>query len=82
MGEFFHSLFSSDGLRQMVTSGGIPLPCLIIFADTGLLTGFSLPGDTLLFLAGSLCATAALHSGVCELTCTPAVSANTSTPAV
>ena len=55
--QFFHSLFSSDGLRQIVTNGGIPLLCLIIFSETGLLIGFFLPGDTLLFLAGSLSAT-------------------------
>ena len=55
--QFLHSLFSSDGLRQMVTNGGVPLLCLIIFAETGLLIGFFLPGDTLLFLAGSLAAT-------------------------
>jgi membrane-associated protein len=57
MGDFLHSLFSSEGMRQMVTSGGLPLLCLIIFAETGLLIGFFLPGDTLLFLAGSLSAT-------------------------
>ena len=55
--QFFHSLFSSDGLRQIITNGGVPLLCLIIFAETGLLIGFFLPGDTLLFLAGSLSAT-------------------------
>ena len=55
--QFFHTLFSSDGLHQIVTNGGIPLLCLIIFAETGLLIGFFLPGDTLLFLAGSLSAT-------------------------
>jgi membrane-associated protein len=64
MGEFFHSLFSSDGLRQIVTNGGIPLMCLIIFAETGLLIGFFLPGDTLLFLAGSLCATGEMQIGI------------------
>jgi membrane-associated protein len=61
--QFFHSLFSSDGLRQIVTNGGIPLLCLIIFAETGLLIGFFLPGDTLLFLAGSLCATGEMQIG-------------------
>ncbi len=61
--QFFHSLFSSDGLRQIVTNGGVPLLCLIIFAETGLLIGFFLPGDTLLFLAGSLCATGEMQIG-------------------
>ncbi|MFI5263528.1 MAG: DedA family protein [Candidatus Kapaibacterium sp.] len=61
--QFFHTLFSSEGLRQIVTNGGIPMLCLIIFAETGLLVGFFLPGDTLLFLAGSLCATGEMQIG-------------------
>ncbi|MEI8133576.1 MAG: VTT domain-containing protein [bacterium] len=64
MGDFLHSLFSSEGLRQMVTNGGIPVLCLIIFAETGLLVGFFLPGDTLLFLAGSLAATGEIEMNV------------------
>ncbi len=62
--QFFHTLFSSDGLRQIVTNGGIPILCLIIFVETGLLIGFFLPGDTLLFLAGSLAATGELRIDV------------------
>ncbi len=65
--QFFHSLFSSDGLHQIVTNGGIPLLCLIIFAETGLLVGFFLPGDTLLFLAGSLCASGEMQISVIVL---------------
>jgi len=64
MGDFFHSLFSSEGLRQIITSGGVPLMCLIIFAETGLLIGFFLPGDTLLFLAGSLSATGEIQMSI------------------
>jgi membrane-associated protein len=64
MGDFFHSLFSSEGLRQIITSGGVPLMCLIIFAETGLLIGFFLPGDTLLFLAGSLSATGEMQISI------------------
>jgi len=37
---------------QMIRSGGILLISLIIFAESGLLIGFFLPGDTLLFGAG------------------------------
>jgi membrane-associated protein len=36
----------------MVRSGGVPLIALIVFAETGLLVGFFLPGDTMLFVAG------------------------------
>jgi membrane-associated protein len=65
--QFFHSLFSSDGLRQIITNGGVPLLCLIIFAETGLLIGFFLPGDTLLFLAGSLSATGEIQMSIFTL---------------
>jgi membrane-associated protein len=64
MSDFFHSLFSSEGLRQIITGGGVPLMCLIIFAETGLLIGFFLPGDTLLFLAGSLSATGEMQISI------------------
>jgi membrane-associated protein len=35
-------------------SWGLLVVCLIVFAETGLLLGFFLPGDTLLFFAGVL----------------------------
>jgi membrane-associated protein len=37
---------------HMIQAGGLVLIALIIFAETGLLFGFFLPGDTLLFSAG------------------------------
>ncbi len=43
-------------VEQMVQSGGILLVGLIVFAESGLLIGFFLPGDTLLFSAGLLAA--------------------------
>jgi membrane-associated protein len=39
-------------VTQIVQSGGLLLIGLIIFAESGLLVGFFLPGDTLLFTAG------------------------------
>ncbi len=39
-------------IEQIIQSGGLILVGLIIFAETGLLLGFFLPGDTLLFTAG------------------------------
>jgi membrane-associated protein len=56
--EFFKNLHDSGHLDHLVRTGGIPLISFIIFAETGLLVGFFLPGDTLLFLAGVAAATA------------------------
>lgn len=39
-------------VESIVQSGGLLIISLIIFAESGLLVGFFLPGDTLLFAAG------------------------------
>ena len=39
-------------VQNLIQSGGLLLIGFIIFAETGLLVGFFLPGDTLLFTAG------------------------------
>lgn len=39
-------------ITHIIESGGLLLISLIIFAESGLLAGFFLPGDTLLFSAG------------------------------
>jgi membrane-associated protein len=39
-------------ISQLIEAGGILLIALIVFAESGLLIGFFLPGDTLLFGAG------------------------------
>ncbi len=39
-------------IEQIISAGGILLIAAIIFAESGLLIGFFLPGDTLLFGAG------------------------------
>ncbi len=49
---FLRSLYSPEGLRELLRWGGAPLVCLIIFAETGLFVGFFLPGDSLLVTAG------------------------------
>jgi membrane-associated protein len=41
-------------LESLLTWGGYPVLMLIIFAETGLLIGFFLPGDSLLVTAGVL----------------------------
>src|SRR5690349_14555053 len=44
---------------DLLTSFGTVGVLVILFAETGLLIGFFLPGDSLLFTAGLLCATGA-----------------------
>lgn len=55
--EFFKSLTHPDGLMQLLTSvfsgwQGYALLFAIVFSETGLLAGFFLPGDSLLFTVG------------------------------
>jgi membrane-associated protein len=61
--DFIKNLHDSGHLQQMVHSGGIPLIALIVFAETGLLIGFFLPGDTMLFVAGVAAGTAGNSQG-------------------
>jgi membrane-associated protein len=49
---FFHSLYSTEGLKELIRSGGAPLICTIVFIETGFFVGFFLPGDSLLVTAG------------------------------
>jgi membrane-associated protein len=55
--QFLTNLHSSGYLQQMIHEHGIPLLAFIVFAETGLLVGFFLPGDTMLFVAGVAAAT-------------------------
>jgi len=55
--EFFHQMY--DPIKATLMSpewimahGGLFLVAFIIFAETGLLVGFFLPGDSLLFISG------------------------------
>lgn len=54
LSEFFHRL--SD-LRGLIAWGGYVVLAAIVFAETGLLVGFFLPGDSLLMTAGVIAAT-------------------------
>ena len=55
--DFLRSLTTPDGLRhilEQIFSGwlGYAALCGIVFSETGLLVGFFLPGDSLLFTVG------------------------------
>ena len=50
--QFIKNLYDPAYMQGLIHSGGVPLVAAIVFAETGLLVGFFLPGDTMLFLAG------------------------------
>lgn len=52
--ESLSHLHSASGISEIVAAGGIIALVAIIFAETGLLVGFFLPGDSLLITAGVL----------------------------
>ncbi len=54
IGEFLKELVNPESI---IRYGGIGLLLFVVFAETGLLVGFFLPGDSLLFTAGLLTAT-------------------------
>jgi membrane-associated protein len=67
--DFLRSLTSPDGLRQLlgqVFSGwfGYVALCGIVFSETGLLVGFFLPGDSLLFTIGVVAGDGVLNIGL------------------
>lgn len=47
--------------ETLLTEGGLLILALIVFAESGLLVGFFLPGDSLLFIAGFLASPAGGH---------------------
>ncbi len=49
-------LYSTEGLAQVVLGVGVWVLIAIVFAETGLLLGFFLPGDSLLVATGALVA--------------------------
>ncbi|MBY0470216.1 VTT domain-containing protein [bacterium] len=51
---WLQELHSAQGIAQLVGAGGLYVLFGIIFAETGLLFGFFLPGDSLLITAGVL----------------------------
>ena len=50
--DFFKQLTSPESIIQY---GGLALLLFVVFAETGLLIGFFLPGDSLIFISGMIC---------------------------
>ena len=57
---FVRSLHTAAGITALITAGGYVGLTGIVFAETGLLVGFFLPGDSLLVTAGIFCSTEAV----------------------
>jgi membrane-associated protein len=53
--DLFHKIYN---VRGLVEYGGLAMLAAIVFAETGLLLGFFLPGDSLLVTAGVYCTSA------------------------
>ena len=54
MFEFLKQLTNPESI---IHYGGLALLLFVVFAETGLLIGFFLPGDSLIFISGMICAT-------------------------
>jgi membrane-associated protein len=67
--DFFHTIYNVPELIRIVGQFGLPL---IIFAETGLLVGFFLPGDSLLITAGLFAARGDLNLPLLIITLIPA----------
>jgi membrane-associated protein len=51
-------MFALFAVESWIESGGLAILATIVFAESGLLVGFFLPGDSLLFIAGFLTSSA------------------------
>lgn len=59
--EFLKNLHSPEGIGQIIQWGGVAALVAIVFAETGLLVGFFLPGDSLLIATGAFANPAMEH---------------------
>ena len=59
--EFLKQLTNPESI---IHYGGLALLLFVVFAETGLLIGFFLPGDSLLFTAGLLCGTGTFETNI------------------
>jgi membrane-associated protein len=70
--EFYHLITNPE---DIITSGGLFLILLIIFAENGVFFGFFLPGDTLLFTTGLLSSTGKFDVPITTLLATICIAA-------
>lgn len=71
--EVLSDFFSKLGnLEELIRWGGLTVLIIIVFAETGLLVGFFLPGDSLLITAGLLAAQGFLDINIMIVTLTVA----------
>ena len=61
---FFMSIQELFNPQFLIEYGGLTLILIIVFIETGLFFGFFLPGDSLLFTVGLLCATGVLENSI------------------
>ncbi len=52
---FFDFLRQLTDPQSIIQIGGLALLLFVVFAETGLLVGFFLPGDSLIFISGMIC---------------------------
>lgn len=52
---FFDFLRQLTDPQSIIQIGGLALLLFVVFAETGLLFGFFLPGDSLIFISGMIC---------------------------
>jgi membrane-associated protein len=62
--ELIRWLYSPEGLTAIIQTVGLAGITFIVFAETGLLVGFLLPGDSLLVTAGILACPQAIGGGI------------------
>ena len=64
---FLKQLMSAETQQHLIAQGGYVLLAAIIFSETGLLIGFFLPGDSLLFSAGVVASNPAFGLDIVKL---------------
>jgi len=64
MWESIQEFFAMFQPRYIIEYGGLALLLIVVFIENGLFFGFFLPGDSLMFASGLLCATGVLDHSI------------------